>query len=98
MDPGSRVNHNETTPVAIEIKVYHFTGVQAADPDTPGAVLQPDSDGAECFIAAATHGSVLAPRVGILRDFKDRIFQYRPKFYSLLPYLFGDHGRDQCKP
>ncbi|MEW6382104.1 MAG: Ig-like domain-containing protein [bacterium] len=29
MVPGSRVNHNDTVPPAIEIKVYHFSGLQA---------------------------------------------------------------------
>ncbi|MBN2179863.1 MAG: thrombospondin type 3 repeat-containing protein [Deltaproteobacteria bacterium] len=42
--PGSRVDHNETTPPTIEIKVYHFSGVQAVK-QTPDK----DSDGG-CFI------------------------------------------------
>jgi hypothetical protein len=27
--PGSRVNHTETRPALIEVRVYHFSGVQA---------------------------------------------------------------------
>jgi hypothetical protein len=30
--PGSRIDHNESTPPTIEIKVYHFSGVQAGEP------------------------------------------------------------------
>jgi len=58
MVPGSRVNHDETNPPTIEIKVYHFSAIQAAD--DPGDVNLPDPSlssltGAEaaggCFIS-----------------------------------------------
>jgi len=39
MVPGSRVNHNNGDPSTIEIRIYHFSGVQA------GAASQGDSDG-----------------------------------------------------
>ncbi len=48
MVPGSRVNHNKGKLSTIEIKVYHFSGVQAGD-DGP-----PDS----CFIATSGYGSL----------------------------------------
>jgi hypothetical protein len=48
MVPGSRANHNKGKPSTIEIKVYHFSAVQAGD-DGP-----PDS----CFIATSGYGSL----------------------------------------
>ena len=48
MVPGSRVNHNENNPSAIEIKVYHFSAVQAGGGDIPDS---------SCFIATSGHGS-----------------------------------------
>jgi len=47
MVPGSRVNHNKGNPSTIEIKVYHFSAVQAED-DGPGS----------CFIATSGYGSL----------------------------------------
>jgi len=29
--PSTRVNHNNGTPSAIEVQVYHFTGIQAVN-------------------------------------------------------------------
>jgi hypothetical protein len=43
---GSRANHNKGEPSAIEIKVYHFSAVQAGD-DGPGS----------CFIATSGYRS-----------------------------------------
>ncbi len=48
MVPGSRANHNKGKPSTIEIKVYHFSAVQAGG-DGP-----PDS----CFIATSGYGSL----------------------------------------
>jgi hypothetical protein len=48
MVPGSRVNHNESNPSTIEIKVYHFSAVQA------GGDVPTDS----CFIASSGYGSL----------------------------------------
>jgi hypothetical protein len=48
MVPGSRANHNKGKPSTIEIKVYHFSAVQAGG-DGP-----PDS----CFIATSGKGSL----------------------------------------
>ncbi|UCG66877.1 MAG: fibronectin type III domain-containing protein [Deltaproteobacteria bacterium] len=54
MVPGSRVNHNEAAIPTIEIKVYHFSAVQAAD--DLGDLSFPSLKGAEtgggCFISA----------------------------------------------
>jgi hypothetical protein len=69
MVPGSRVDHPETSPASIELRVYHFTGVQAGlarssadiDGDTAeaGAPSGASSggDGGGCFIATAASGS-----------------------------------------
>jgi hypothetical protein len=63
MLPGSRIDHPETNPPIIEIKVYHFTGVQAgiaSGSDVGGAgetggATAPSGGGSNgaCFIAAA---------------------------------------------
>jgi len=62
MVPGSRVDHLETNPPRIEIKVYHFSGAQAGastnapDPGTqdPGTSESGGSEGSGgCFIATA---------------------------------------------
>jgi hypothetical protein len=57
---GSRVNHNSGTPSAIEIRVNHFSGVQAAAaagsvPPAPTSTSTPtatSSGGGGCFISA----------------------------------------------
>jgi hypothetical protein len=73
MAPGSRVDHPETSPPSIEVRVYHFSGVQAAvakdsaaqaTQDTAGAVA-PSAPGAAssggggggCFISTASSES-----------------------------------------
>jgi hypothetical protein len=72
MVPGSRVDHPETSPPSIEIRVYHFTGVQAAvasdsaAEDTGEAVapaVAPSAassgsgaSGGPCFISTASFG------------------------------------------
>jgi hypothetical protein len=68
MVPGSRVDHPETSPPSIEIRVYHFTGVQtavasdSAAEDTgeavaPGAASSGSgSSGGPCFISTASFG------------------------------------------
>jgi hypothetical protein len=78
MVPGSRKDHNATTPPTIEIKAYHFTGVQAAAPasaatNSPSTPLSPSGGGGSggCFIATAAFGSYISPHVKILRDFRD---------------------------
>jgi len=58
MVPGSRVDHLETNPPSIELKVYHFSGAQAAtstsapDPGTSESGGSGGSGGG-CFIATA---------------------------------------------
>lgn len=76
MLPGSRINHPQTNPPAIEIKVYHFTGVQAGvanssdvggTSETGGA--SPVGDGGSsgaCFISSAGCGSYQAPALILL--------------------------------
>ena len=48
MVPGSRANHNKGKPSTIEIKVYHFSAVQAGDNGPPDS---------SCFIATANYGA-----------------------------------------
>jgi hypothetical protein len=47
--PGSRVDHNSETLSFIEVKVYHFTGVQAASTDAAAPSGTSGSGG--CFIS-----------------------------------------------
>jgi hypothetical protein len=83
MVPGSRVNHNNGSPSTIEIKVYHFSAVQAGIP-TSDDVSTPATDGADtdkataisgegggCFIGTATFGSNMDWHVEILSLFRD---------------------------
>jgi hypothetical protein len=67
MLPGSRIDHPETTPPSIEIKVYHFTGVQAGvasgsdvggtvEIGGPSAVRGGDSGGCVVGTAASSLG------------------------------------------
>jgi hypothetical protein len=76
MLPGSRIDHPETNPPTIEIKVYHFTGVQAGIANSsdvgatgetggPRAVGGGGSGGA-CFISAAGCKSREAPALILL--------------------------------
>lgn len=53
MVPGSRINHNESNPSTIEIKVYHFSAVQAgAEPsDLDYSSLTGGEVGGGCFIS-----------------------------------------------
>ena len=55
MVPGSRVDHNETDPATIEIRVYHFSGAQAGLFSGGGG----GGGGGGCFIAAASHYSLI---------------------------------------
>lgn len=67
--PGSKVNHSETNPPTIEIKVNHFSGVQAGGTITPAVNNSGGnggSGGGGCFIATAAYGSYLDPHVKVL--------------------------------
>ena len=44
MVPGTRINHNFGNPSSIELKLYHFTGVQAAVNRAPPPDPDPDPD------------------------------------------------------
>jgi hypothetical protein len=65
MVPGSRVNHNNGNPSTIEIKVYHFSAVQAAETDEGGD----DS----CFIStsASTHRSLSRWQMKWIQNLRD---------------------------
>jgi hypothetical protein len=54
---GTRVNHNNGTPSAIEVQVYHFTGIQAVNtgaaaltPSAPAKGTSGGGGGGGCFI------------------------------------------------
>jgi hypothetical protein len=93
MVPGSRVNHANTAPPTIEIKVYHFTGVQAGLDTT----YLGGGGGGGCFIASADQDSILESHVSLLHEscdgvlisrsvdqvFVDACDQYTPKVAGL---------------
>jgi hypothetical protein len=51
--PGSRMNHNDTDPPAIEIRVLHFSGFQAGTASSSSG-----GGGGGCFITTAAGGSM----------------------------------------
>jgi len=59
MVPGSRVNHNETDPATIEIRVYHFSGAQAGLFSGSSGGSGGGGGGGGCFISTSTHVSVI---------------------------------------
>jgi hypothetical protein len=69
MVPGSRVNHNDPSLSNIEIKVYHFSAIQAGTSEDTS-----DDDAADpaCFITTAAFGSRTERHVQILSEFKDK--------------------------
>jgi hypothetical protein len=63
--PGSRVNHEESTPALIEVQVHHFSGAQAVVFTSPDETLDKEQDKehngganvvvfASCFISSAS--------------------------------------------
>ena len=64
MVPGSRADHNETDPVSIEIRVYHFSGAQAGSflPSSGGS----GGGGGGCFISTTAHGYSTDLQTGFL--------------------------------
>jgi hypothetical protein len=57
MLPGSRVDHNDRSPCTIEIRIYHFSGIQVKPKGVSSDPLPDDSliakEAAGCFIGAA---------------------------------------------
>jgi hypothetical protein len=56
--PGSRINHNDTDPPTIEIRIFHFSGFQAAVASISSSGGG-GGGGGGCFIATTSNGSVL---------------------------------------
>jgi hypothetical protein len=59
MVPGSRVDHNETDPAAIEIRVYHFSGVQAGTFSATSGGGGGGGGGGGCFISSTAYDPVI---------------------------------------
>ncbi|CAB1059315.1 Vibriolysin, extracellular zinc protease (EC @ Pseudolysin, extracellular zinc protease (EC [Olavius sp. associated proteobacterium Delta 1] len=85
MVPGSRVNHNDEFPAAIEIQVYHFSAVQAGTSGSDSSGTSGSSSasssgggggGGGCFIATAAHASPFEPHVRLLYELRDRFLAY----------------------
>ena len=55
MVPGSRVDHNETDPPAIEFRVYHFSGAQAGSFSAGSG----GGGGGGCFISSSAYDPVI---------------------------------------
>lgn len=71
MVPGSRFNHEQSSPPLIEVQVYHFSAAQAVVFTTPGTTLDDEQDKdqngganvvvfASCFISSASSDAGLA--------------------------------------
>ncbi len=56
MVPGSRVDHSSGNPSTIEIKVYHFSGVQLGSISSLSFSDSAAEPGGGCFIGAAAFG------------------------------------------
>jgi subtilisin family serine protease len=54
--PDSRVDHNDTDPPAIELRIHHFSGFQAGSFSGVGGG---GGGGGGCFISSAAYGSLL---------------------------------------
>lgn len=94
---GSRINHPETNPPTIEIKVNHFSGVQAGgtidsteEEKTSSSNKKGGTGGGSgvCFIATAAYGSYLDPHVKVLQDFRNDYLLTNPMGRAFVAFYY----------
>jgi len=78
MVPGSRVNHSDTEPQTVEIRIWHFSGAQAGQVKTG---VKSDDGGGSCFISAASfvsdHGQAGGLAIALIMAFAGLVYAVR---------------------